>query len=269
MPERLSLTVTAGGTPAALSTPQWVSEPVALAFDLPGTEGLQVGALQDPFRQTEVGFQSERVTLKSSVKIGALGAGFSVPEIDVLNGANHFAIETSRGWEVMAAANITLIGEQTYRLYTLLRGLNNSDDMMAEVIPAGARIVKLDDGLGTLRIDEDFIGEILDISVSSAGRAGVSAMHPYRATHLRPLSVVHVQVTPLGEQTQLNWIPRNLDNSDKIDPDAEVQITWPGGELQTSGTQALLPIQSGSNTPVTITPIDPIGGTGASKVIYI
>ena len=293
LPERFTSTVVSGGTPAALSTPQWVSEPVALAFDLPGTGGLQVGVLQDPFRATELGFQSERVTLNNPVKIGALltdvpfqpatswdryseleiympdGAGFSVPEIDVLNGANRFAIETSRGWEVIAVANITLIGELTYRLDTLLRGLNNSDDMMVEIIPAGARIVKLDDGLTPLPIDPDFIGETLKVEVHSSGRAGVSATHQYRANHLRPLSVVHVQVTPVGEQTQLNWIPRNLDNSNKIDPDAQVQITWPGGELQASGTQALLPIQSGSNTPVTITPIDPIGGEGASKVIYV
>jgi len=293
LPGRFTSTVVSGGIPAALSNPQWVSEPVALTFDLPGTEGLQVGALQDPFRVTELGFQSERVTLNTPIKIGALltdlsiqpatqwdrqshieiympyGAGFSVPELDVLNGANRFALETSQGWEVIAAANITLIGEQTYRLHTLLRGLNNSDDMMVEVIPAGARIVKLDNGLGTLRVDDDFIGEILDISVSSAGRAGVSAMHQYRATHLRPLSVVHVQVTRLGEQTQLNWISRNLDNSDKIDPDAQVKIGWPGGELLVLGTQVLLPIRSGANTPVTITPINAIGGEGASQVIYI
>jgi hypothetical protein len=293
LPEHFTSAIVSGGIPAALSTPQWVSEPVALAFDLPGTEGLQVGALQDPFRATELGFQSETVRLNTSVKMGALltellirpathwdrqsqieiympeGAGFSVPEIDVLNGANRFAVETSLGWEIIAAANITLIGEQTFRLDTLLRGVNNSDDMMIEVIPAGARVFKLDDGLGTLRIDEDFIGDVLDISVSSAGRAGVAATHQYRAVHLRPLSVVHMKVKPVGEQTQLNWIPRNLDNSDKIDPDTQVQITWPGGELLVSGTQALLPIQSGSDTPVTLTPIDPIGGQGASKVIYI
>jgi len=293
LPTRLTSPVVSGGTPASVSTPQWVSEPVALTFDLPGTNGLQVGALQDPFRAAELSFQSETVTLNTPVKIGALltdlsfraathwdhksqieiympeGAGFSVPEIDVLNGANRFAIETSQGWEVIAAANVSLISEQTYRLHTLLRGLNNSDDMMIGVILAGARIIKLDSGLGTLRIDEDFIGEVLDISVSSVGRAGVSASHQYRAVHLRPLSVVHVQATPLGEQTQLNWIPRNLDNSDKIEPDSQVQITWPDGDLTVNGTQAVLPIQSGSNTPVTITPMDPIGGEGTSKVIYI
>lgn len=293
LPDRLIPPVVAGGSPESLSEPRWVSEPVALAFDLPGTDGLQVGALLDPFRSTRLAFEAEHVDLTAPMKIGALvtdlryqpptlrdriseidifmpdGAGFSVSEQDCLNGANRFAIETELGWEIIGAADVTLIGDQTYRLKTLLRGLNNSDDMMAEVISSGARVVKLDVGLGTLAVDADFIGEDIEIAVSAAGRSGVSAINTYRAAHLRPLSVSHLSAKPIGSETELKWIPRNLDDANDIDANAQVQILWDEGEMTVSGTQAVLPIEGGSNTPVTLTPIDPIGGAGLSKVIYI
>ena len=90
-----------------------------------------------------------------------------------------------------------------------------------------------------------------------------------RAAHLRPLSVSHLSAKSIGLETELSWIPRNLDDADGVDPTAQVQIRWGGGEMTVSGTQAILPIEGGSNTPVTLTPMDPIGGAGLSKVIYI
>ena len=72
LPGRLSNLVVTGGTPLVTSDPKWVSEPVALAFDFPGTEGLQVGALLDPFRTTQISFDGQEVNLSAPVKIGAL-----------------------------------------------------------------------------------------------------------------------------------------------------------------------------------------------------
>ena len=86
---------------------------------------------------------------------------------------------------------------------------------------------------------------------------------------LRPLSVVHVSAKPLGETTELSWIPRNLNNSDEIDPAAEIEIRWPEGAIFASGTSAILPVQTGSDTLVTLTPIDPMGGFGKSATIQI
>ncbi len=293
LPEILAAPIVAGGTPEALSDPNWTSEPVALAFELPGTEGLQVGALLDPFRGTTVSFEGARAELSAPLKIGALltdlpyhpptlwdriteidifmplSAGFSVPEQDVINGANHFAIETPAGWEIIGAANITLIGDQTYRLTTLLRGLQNSDDMMAVTLSSGARIIKLDAGLATLSVDDDFIGQAIEIAVSSAGRGGVSAQHDYLAAHLRPLSVVHIKSEEAGADTRLSWIPRNLNNSNDVDDNQAILINWDGGSMTAFGTEAFIPIESGSDVAVTITPIDPIGGSGAAKTIIV
>ena len=293
LPEILTNPVVAGGIPLATFDPKWTSEPVALAFDLPGTTGLQVGALLDPFRTTTLSFAGVTESVSAPVKLGALltdmvfsppaywdrsttldiymanGAGFSVSELDIINGENRFAIETQMGWEVIGAAEVTLIGDQTYRLNTLLRGLNKSDDMMMERVPAGARVVVLGKGLTSLSIHEDYIGEPVDIAVSAAGRAGVPAEHIYTAAHFKPLSVVHLSSMPAGENTELSWVPRNLDGSDAIDPSMQFEISWPSGTVTTTGPSAILPLVSGLGTEIILRPIDPLGGFGASKTIQI
>ena len=140
---------------------------------------------------------------------------------------------------------------------------------MLPVIAAGARILALDSGLADLPIDEDFIGQNVDIAVTAGGREGVSAEINYRAAHLRPLSVVHVKAQAIGAETEISWIPRNLDDSETIDPAAQVEITWSAGLITTSDTAARLPIASGSGISVTFTPIDPVGGAGVSKTIIL
>ena len=293
LPGRLSNLVVTGGTPLVTSDPKWVSEPVALAFDFPSTEGLQVGALLDPFRTTQISFDGQEVNLSAPVKIGALltnlpfappvlwdrinnieiympnGAGFSVAEQEVLNGKNRFAIETEVGWEIIGAAEVTLIAEETYHLSDLLRGLNNSDDMMMDEVAAGARVVVLNEGLATLPINLDYLGENIELGISAAGRSGVSAEHEYVAAHLRPLSVAHLSSKPVGDMTELRWVPRNLDGADEVDPQAEFEISWPDGEIRTAGTSALLPINPGSIDLVSIRPSDPVGGFGAAKTIRV
>jgi len=137
-------------------------------------DGAQVGALLSPFRAAEFSFGGESITTASPVKIGATltplpylpptlwdrvsefdiympnGVWFAVSEAETLAGANRFAVETEAGWEIIGAANVQLIAENTYRLKTLLRGLSNSDDLMISVIPSGARVVALDSGLANL-----------------------------------------------------------------------------------------------------------------------
>ena len=293
LPDSLSSPVVAGAIPSITSELIWTSEPVALAFDLPGTDGLQVGALLDPFHMTRLGFDGAEVHTTSPVRIGALltdlhsapvtlwdrssvidvympdGAGFSVSELDVLNGQNRFAVETEAGWEIIGAASVTLIGDQIFRLKGLLRGLNNSDDMMMKTVPVGARVVALGAGLSTLQIHPDYIGQGLEIMVSANGRSGVPAEHSYEAAHLRPLSVVHVKSRSIGETTEIIWIPRNLDGADEIDVSAQFELTWPDGGMTVSGRSAVLPVAAGSETEITIRPLDPIGGYGAAKTILI
>ena len=282
-----------GTTPDRTVQPNWVSESVALAFDLPGREGVQLGVLQTPFRSSDLSFDGISMSVDSPLKLGALltplrvrpavlwdrvseieiympnGVWFAVSEADVLAGANRFAIETDSGWEIIGAADVTLIGEGTYRLKTLLRGVLNSDDLMMENIPAGARVVALDDGLVDLPVGDDYIGQSLEIGVTSAGRSGVSAEITYGGADLRPLSVAHVHAKTAGANTQLTWIPRNLDDAEDVNAEAQLLISWPGGEMTTSDIFANIPVEIGSGVPVTLTPIDPIGGAGAPQTIWV
>lgn len=293
LPDSFADPIVAGGVPSITTDPIWISEPVALAFDLPGSDGLQVGAVLDPFRRVTMSFDGESVQSAAPVKLGALltdlpfappshwdrgnrleiympgGAGFSVSELDTLNGANRFAIETPSGWEIVGASEITLIGPDTYRLSTLLRGVQNSDDMMGEVLSAGARVLALDTALATLPIHPDYVGAEVKVDVSAAARAGVAAQHLYMAAHLRPLSVVHLSAEAKGDGIELSWIPRNLDGREILDPAAEFEISWPGGSLIAAGTTALLPVSKGSGLIIRIRPISDIAGFGMAKTIQI
>jgi len=129
--------------------------------------------------------------------------------------------------------------------------------------------VVLDEGVAALPIHSDFIGQRIEMAISAAGRSGLPAEHTYLAAHLRPLSIAHLTSKPVGDMTELSWVPRNLDNSDRVDPQAEFEISWPDGSIVTTGTSALLRITSGSMTLVSIRPSDPVGGFGATKTIKV
>ena len=83
----------------------------------------------------------------------------SVPDEAVFAGANAFAVESSPGvWEVLQAANCTLIAPRTYRLTRLLRGQKGTEVNMGNPTPAGARFVVLDLGIYPLAIKEVDVG---------------------------------------------------------------------------------------------------------------
>ena len=164
---------------------------------------------------------------------------------------------------------MTLIGDQTYRLSQMLRGLHNSDDMMMDVVRSGARVVILDAGLTRLDIDTDFIEQAVEIDVSAAGRSGVAAEHIYAAAHLRPLSIAHLSAEPTGDGVKLSWIPRNIDGSDGLNTSAQFEISWPEGSRVTSEISEILPISPGSGTEITIRAFDPIGGFGRGATIRV
>ena len=293
VPDHKANLIIAGVEPAVLSDPIWVSEPVALAFDLPGLAGAQVGALLKPFHASELSFAGVNVRALSPIKIGATlsplfwrtpalwdrvsevdiympnGVWFAVSEGETLAGANRFAIETQSGWEIIGAADITLIGENTYRLKTLLRGLSNSDDHMMSGVTAGARILALDAGLVNLPIDQDFIGQSVEISVKAGGRHGVSADLNYAAADLTPLSLAHITSKAIGAETEISWIPRNLTDAEAVEPSLEVEITWAGGTKTVAGRTAIIPISHGSGAEVTLTPINSEARRGASARIAI
>lgn len=293
LPDTSIAPVVSGLAPMRVVKPSWISEPVAMGFDLPGCVGLQVGSLMHPFRASEISGAGQTAKLMTPVKIGALltplrrgeaavwdrvteleiwmpiGSYFAVTEADVLAGVNHFALETEAGWEVIGAADVSLIAPETYRLSRLLRGLLQSDDNITDELAAGARVVALDDGVADLDISSDYIGATINLSATSLGRPGVSARVSYAAAHLRPLSVVHLKAVQEGDGTRLTWIPRRLNGEDGIDPDAVFEIRWSNQQISVSSTSALVPIEAGENTLLSVTPIDNLAGRGRAAEIYV
>ena len=279
-----------GPTPVITATPSWVSEPAALVFDLPGRAGPHVGALMSPFRPASLEAGGQSVTTETAVKIGATLSPLTFapvtvwdhmttldiwlpdatlvarPAADILSQGNRFAVETAKGWEIIAAANITLIGPEQWRLRTLLRGLDGSDDAQVESLSSGARIVWLDAGLETLSLDADYIGQPIELSVVAGGRTGIPAQFTYEAAHRRPLSPVHAEVKPTQSGVRLSWIGRSA--IDRDDP-RTYRVRWLEQVLETSETVVDLPLSLGQQTSVEISEIDPFVGPGPALEIYV
>lgn len=205
---RIGDPIVTGPTPGVASETRWVSEPVALAFEFPGTDGPQVGALMNPFRPATLSALGVEVQVTSPVRIGALGTDLPAgapgewdettelyiwmpgaqlvarPREEIAAGRNRFAVETSLGWEIIGAADIILTGPETYRLKTLMRGLSGSEGFQVENLPPGARIVAWESGLATLPLPADAIGQTVEISVFAGGRVGQSAELDYQGAHI-------------------------------------------------------------------------------------
>ncbi|WP_427449929.1 baseplate multidomain protein megatron [Litorimonas sp. WD9-15] len=293
MSDRKADAVVTGSDTGRSENPVWVSEPVAATFEFPGTEGPQLGALMDPFRPAILSLDSISVTVEAPVRIGGTTSDLRVgpigvwdrtgelniwmpgaqlvarSEADVMAGRNRFAIETAKGWEIIGAADIVLTGPESYRLKTLLRGLSNSDDGQVFRVPAGARIIALDGGLATLPVEDDFLGQEVEVTIKAGGRSGVPATFTYRAAHRRPLSPVHLSVTAEGEMTRLDWIPRNRDESNEIDPNAVFRVKWETEEIDVAGISATLPILTGSGVKVSVAQLDTLTGEGPRAEIIV
>ena len=84
---------------------------------------------------------------KLDLKLSA-GALASVSDAEMLAGKTAMAIRGPDGaWEIFSFATAKLIGEKTWRLSRLLRGLGGESNLASRTVPAGAPVVLLDDAL--------------------------------------------------------------------------------------------------------------------------
>jgi hypothetical protein len=76
------------------------------------------------------------------------GTLLSVSDTALFAGANRLAVQNPSGaWEVLQFGQADLIAINTWRLSRLLRGRQGTEQAMASPVPAGARVVLLDDAL--------------------------------------------------------------------------------------------------------------------------
>lgn len=227
-----------GAEPQTQTDILWSSRPAPIALNFPSPfEDQAVGVLLSPFAETTVTIVGEEAALSSPLYIGALltdlpagpsayfdhAANFDIllsginlssrQEADILAGANRFAIETPKGWDIIQIADLTLIGHGQYRCGTILRGVG-SEGYSREGISAGARIVWLGSGIESLSLSPDLIGETLDIEARAAGRDSLPSDFVYEAAHLKPLSPVHLKSERRNDTLHLSWIRRSRVNAD-------------------------------------------------------
>ena len=146
----------------------------------------------------------------------------SSDRLAVLNGANRLAVELpDGGWELLQFRDAELIGQDEFRLSLLLRGQRGTEAISKHPVPAGSRIVVLDDGVLPLPISGDEIGLERtwrigpaedDISEPTFTQlVAVSA-----GVGLRPFAPVHLSADRDGADWRIAWVRQTRVGGDNL-----------------------------------------------------
>jgi hypothetical protein len=138
----------------------------------------------------------------------------SVSDAAILAGnVNALALATPAGpWEIVQFASADLIATDTYRLSRLLRGRLGTEHAMVTTLPAGARIVLLDEAIAELTgtLNERNAPRLYAWGPSSRAPGDASwqqGTHTARAEGLRPWSPVHLRgIRDAVGNLNLSWV---------------------------------------------------------------
>jgi hypothetical protein len=86
------------------------------------------------------------------------GALSSRKELDVLNGKNVCLLETDYGWELIQFQSAELVAPKRYRLSSLLRGQQGTETLSQTHVPAGARLIFIDESPVRLDLQSHELG---------------------------------------------------------------------------------------------------------------
>jgi len=189
-----------------------------------------IGALAAPLPPGS-GALWQRVSVEVTLPAGALA---SADRLAVLNGANALAVEAAPGdWEILQAREAVLIGPARYRLSTLLRGRRGTEHLAAAEIPAGARVVVLDEAVTDLPMPADLRGLERHYRIAPAGRALTDPqvrhhVETVAGVGLRPFSPAHPRARRLPDgAVALSWVRRT-----RIGGDSWQGVEVPLGEAR-------------------------------------
>ncbi|HEY0330220.1 MAG TPA: glycoside hydrolase/phage tail family protein [Rhodopseudomonas sp.] len=125
--------------------------PIAVA-----TAPSSIGETLDPLPAAAVARWDRAGRFRVQLASGALS---SVSDARVLEGANAAALQTPSGdWEILQFANAELVDGNTYLLSRLLRGQLGSEHAIADLLPAGAAFVLLNQHLVPIARGLDALG---------------------------------------------------------------------------------------------------------------
>jgi hypothetical protein len=158
-----------------------------------------------------------RSVLDVEISSGALS---SIDDEATLAGGNLFAVKGQNGrWEILSAARAEMIGERTYRLSRLLRGLAGSEPEADRSVPDGALIVRLDEAVVPLTNKLQDLGQTWRYRIGPSGRdhgdpAVAEAIATVGWEALMPLSPVHVTARREEGGVRIDWLRRTRQDGD-------------------------------------------------------
>lgn len=137
------------------------------------------------------------------------GSLASAAEMAVLNGANRALVETEAGWELIQFREAELVDVETWKLSSVLRGQQGSEDAMAAGAALGSRILFLTGAEQRLNVAG------WERGLELAWRAGewVGA-YAHEAVAARPWSPAHLSLGWQDGDIQLGWIRRARKDGD-------------------------------------------------------
>jgi hypothetical protein len=170
--------------------------------------------------------EGSRVTVRF-----AAGQLASVDDLAALAGKTAMAIRGADGaWEIFSFARAELVGDKTYRLSRLLRGLGGEEGVAARAAPAGSTVVLLDDALVPLARSVSEIGAPTTYAIGPADRDMADPLYA-RATvtatpkALKPFAPTKPRARRTAAGIVIDFIRRS-----RIDADAWEAIEIPLGE---------------------------------------
>lgn len=156
------------------------------------------------------------------------GELYSVTQLAMLGGANHFAYGADGRWEIIAAQTCTLVSGKSYVLQNLLRGrfgtewamgMHASNDALILLDTADAALIAMSSG--TIGLSYLYRGITVDQDIST----GSNLAFTYRGVNLKPLSPIALTgaIDPASNDWSLTWIRRTRTGGEwRDDVDADL-----------------------------------------------
>jgi len=176
------------------------------------------------------------------------GELYSVTQLAMLGGANHFAYGADGRWEIIAAQTCTLVSGKSYVLQNLLRGrfgtewamgMHASNDALILLDTADAALIAMSSG--TIGLSYLYRGITVDQDIST----GSNLAFTYRGVNLKPLSPVYLngsRDSSSGDWT-LTWIRRTRTGGewrDSVDASLGEEVEAYQIEIYANGTYATI-----------------------------
>lgn len=162
-----------------------------------------------------IGVVESRVIDAASVLSVDLSSGelYSVTQLAMLGGTNHFAYGLDGRWEIIAAQTCTLVTGTSYVLSNLLRGRFGTEWAMG-LHAVGDSLILLDtDDIEAIGVTSASIGLSLLYRGVTSGRdigSDIDRVFTYRGVNLKPLSPISLSGSrePSTNDWTLTWIRR-------------------------------------------------------------